>query len=302
MFFTAFFAVIYIIGVCLIGTYLPSYFTSGIRYRRSDGGHLFTRVNEAAGVRNIDILFVGTSHCYRGFDTRIFARAGYSSFNLGSSIQTPLQTQVLLDRYLDRLNPKVVIFEVNPVVFANDGIESSLDLISNDYIDWRTVAMAFKVNRPKTYNTLIYGLYRQIFRNASQTEPLQYRGDKYIRGGFVETTSTRTPSKQFYEPVAYEITDKQLGAFADVLNMLKARKIPYVLVQAPVTKPLFQSKTNNRYIDSLLMSHGRYYNFNRLLVLNDTLDFFDDNHLTQRGVEKFNAELITLFGSEGLLP
>lgn len=302
-YFLMFFIVAYVIGVCVVGTYLPSYFKTGMRYRRCSGGHLFTRINEAKTVKDVDILFLGTSHCYRGFDTRIFTNEGYKVFNFGSSIQTALQTELLLDKYLDRLNPKMVIFEVNPTIFGSDGVESSLDVISNDKIDARTIEMAFKVNRMKTYNTLIFALYRQVFGiGATLTEKPNHGQDSYIRGGFVQTTYAPKRHIVPCKPVAYEFNEKQVEAFSSVLQMLKARKIRYVLVQAPITKPLFQSKTNNHYVDSLLATKGQYYNFNRLIRLNDTLDFFDDNHLTQRGVTKFNHALIARFEQDGLMP
>ena len=82
-------------------------------------------------IKNVDVLFLGSSHAYRGFDPRIFRKRGYSSFNLGSSAQTPSQTKVWLKRYLKHLNPKIVIYEVYPGTFSSDGIEASLDLV-----DW----------------------------------------------------------------------------------------------------------------------------------------------------------------------
>jgi hypothetical protein len=302
--FIPFFLVLYVIGVCIVGTYMPQYFKFGMRYKRSGGGHLFSRIEEVKKTKDVDILFVGTSHCYRGFDTRIFTKAGYKSFNLGSSIQTALQTEVLMKKYLDRLNPKLVVFEVNPVIFGSDGVESSLDLISNDRIDLLTVKMAFNVNRPKSYNTLIYGLYRQIFNLGNEDKELQkYFHDTYIPGGYVETKRSRCADAMYkYKPTAYEFCDKQLEAFYNVLAMLRAKKIPYVLLQAPISKPLYRSKTNNRYVDSLLASKGRYYNFNRLLRMDDRADFFDDNHLNKQGVNKFDGAVITLFERNGIMP
>ena len=80
-----------------------------VNYRLGAYGHMHSRIREIPEFKNIDILFLGASNAYRGLDTRIFEKNGWKSFNLGSSSQTPLQTFILLDRYLDHLNPKVVV-------------------------------------------------------------------------------------------------------------------------------------------------------------------------------------------------
>jgi hypothetical protein len=295
LYFIPFAAVVYILAICFFGEVTPTYFKSSVRYRRCGGGHLFTRLNEVRHTKGTDVLFIGTSHCYRGFDTRIFRKAGYESFNLGSSIQTALQTQVLLNRYLNRLKPKLVVYEVNPVAFGTDGVESSVDVISNDSINVDTFRMASKVNSIKTYNTLIYALYRQISGIGKNLKEMPvHNNDTYISGGFVETKVEYFDGKVTYEPMDYIFKKKQVNAFNNILEMLEQRNIPYILVQTPVTRGLYESKTNKPYFDSLMQSKGRYYNFNELLRLNDTLDFYDNNHMNQNGVEKFNKALINL--------
>ena len=71
------------------------------------GGIGFTleRIREAETAGPVDILFVGSSHAYRGFDPRIFAALGFTSFNLGTKAQSPLNTDFLLRRYWPRLQP-----------------------------------------------------------------------------------------------------------------------------------------------------------------------------------------------------
>ena len=41
-----------------------------------------------------------------------------------------------------------------------------------------------------------------------------------------------------------------------------------------------------------MQEYSTYYNYNKLLNLNDTLDFYDDDHLNQSGVTVFNQALI----------
>ena len=133
--FSIFALTFYIVAICLAGDFIPSKWTKNLIYKSGGAGHSLNRFDEVKNKENVDILFLGSSHTYRGFDNRIFNNAsanGFTSFNLGSSAQTPIQTEVLLNRYLNQLNPKIAIYEVYPITFTLDGIESAMDLISND--------------------------------------------------------------------------------------------------------------------------------------------------------------------------
>ena len=87
---------------------------------------------------------------------------------------------------------------------------------------------------------------------------------------------------------------KQLKLFEEILLMLRSKKIKVVLVYVPIPKPNFDSYTNNMYFDTLMSKYSEYYNFNRIISLNDSLHFFDSHHLNQKGVELFNKKLIRL--------
>src|SRR5215217_8103310 len=87
---------------------------NNLKFPIGGNGHLFSRLKELDTVKNVDILFLGSSHAYRGYDVRKFNRLGYSAFNLGSSAQTPVQTELLVKTYLAQLNPKVVILDIHP--------------------------------------------------------------------------------------------------------------------------------------------------------------------------------------------
>ncbi len=292
--FTVFAISFYLIALFIWGRYAPRMLKSNINYNIGFYGYLYSRLSEVKNQKDLDILFLGSSHAYRGFDTRIFSKYKYKTFNLGSSSQTPIQTKVLLNRYLDSLNPKMVIYEVYPETFIIDGVESSLDLISNDNNDFYSFEMALKINNIKTYNTFIYSLIHNFFNlNKSFAEPVIKEDDKYIPGGFVEQEIG------FFQPIPFEkkeiiFCDYQLEAFSEIVQMLKNRNIELILVYAPIPKVNYNSYINNGYFDSLMMKYSKYYNFNKIMALNDSLHFQDSHHLNQNGVELFNEKLIEI--------
>ncbi|QKG79770.1 hypothetical protein [Tenuifilum thalassicum] len=299
--FLLFTSVFYIALLCVWEQAFPSWLKPNINYKVGANGHLYTRLSEIKKYSNIDILFLGSSHAYRGFDTRIFSKNGLKSFNLGSSSQTPIQTKILIDRYLDQLNPKLVIYEVYPDIFSLDGVESSLDLIANGKNDFHTIKMALEINSIRTYNTLIYGFIRELLGlNKSYIEPTHKDNDTYIPGGFVEK-KLGFYSPQKLDKKEIKINPKQLKYFNEIIDKIKSKNIEVILVYAPIPKINYKRYTNTKYFDEIMRKYSTYYNFNEIVSLNDSLHFFDSHHLNLNGVEIFNNKLIELLKDSGVL-
>lgn len=291
--FIPFALIFYIVSVALSGRYASEIYKPNIHYIRGSAGHLYSRLKEVKNIEHdVDILFLGSSHTYRGFDPRNFKN--FSCFNLGSSSQTPIQTKVLIDRYLDEINPKLIIYEVFPETFSMDGIESSLDIIANDKNDIYSLEMALKTNHAKVYNSLIFGYYSDLFKlNTSFSEPKKKENDLYIPGGFVEKEMLYFKSDESVDKKEWKFNNQQLRNFERILSIIKDKNIPFILVYAPITKSLNKSYTNNSYFDSLMKTYtSEYYNFNHLLTLDDSLHFYDAHHLNQDGVNIFNKKLL----------
>lgn len=285
-------AMAYVLLVFLSGQFLPERARPNLRFRIGQSGHLFSRLAEVKGKTDIDLLFLGSSHAYRGFDTRQYNHLNLESFNLGSSSQTPLQTKVLLERYLDQLNPEIVVYEVYPEVFSSDGVESSLEMLANDENDLHSLKMAMQTKNIKPVNFWIYGKGRDLFHlNDSLYEPAVKRLDTYIPGGFVERVVSYNQETVF-EPKPIEFTEQQWEIFQDIMREFEERDIRVVLVYAPIPPSNYRSYTNNAYFDSLMSSKAEYINFNEVLQTHDTLHFYDGHHMNQLGVEVFNEALI----------
>ena len=290
--FVSFFYIVLLLAGSSVFSSMP--FTN-LKYPVAGYAHMYSRIAEVKQTKDIDILFLGASFAYRGFDPRIFKQYGYKTFNLGSSNQTPIQTKLLLDRYLRTLNPKMIVLEVAPRSFMFDGVESSLDVIANDEIDLKTLKMALTLNNVRTYNTLIYGYFRQIFNiNKGITEDAAKGDDLYIPGGFVEKKViynrdfSDNPAMRWV-PIPY-----QIESFESILKLIRKHNIRLFLVQAPLTQAeneIFEA--DQELIDNYFLSKtSNYFNFNRILKLNDSLHFIDSRHLNQHGVVVFNREVI----------
>ncbi|TNE53468.1 MAG: hypothetical protein EP338_11230 [Bacteroidetes bacterium] len=295
-------ALLYLLFLFLSGQFLPALFRPNLVYKKGAYGHSFSRLQEMDSLRECDLLFLGSSHCYRGFDPRIFERYGYSSFNLGSSSQSPKQTRILLQKYLKQVRPKKVIYEVYPMTFCIDGVEASIDLISNSETDKYAFDLFYEVPHVKTLNTYLYTSMRQVLgmdRNFS--EPHDKPGDHYVPGGYVEHDlatfeGTEVPRQQWH------FKREQFAAFGQIVRDLKEKNIELILVYAPISKELYQSYSNQQAFDQGIRSCGTYWNFNEIMSLDDHKHFYDDDHLNQQGVTLFNEKLIELLNHPSTQP
>ena len=293
-----FILLVLVVYPCLLliwAKFAPLSLKQNIFYVPGAMGHIHTKLKEVKSTSDIDILFLGSSHAYRGFDPRVYDSLGYSNFNLGSSAQTPLQTELLLNRYLDSLRPDIVVYEVYPETFALDGIESTLYLLANDTLGKDLFELTTHYNHVKVYNVLCYAYYQELMGATNEfVEDIRKEDDTYIKDGFVEKDFECFEYKT-YETQNREFREDQLESFDRIYKMLAARDIEINLVQAPYTSSLYQSYNNNATFDSIMNTYGEYHNFNGRLNLDDSLHFYDKDHMNKYGVKIFNEAMVKLF-------
>ena len=272
--------------ICLLG---GTKALRNVTYHLGHEDHLYTKVQECMGVQDVDVLFFGSSHAYRTFDPRVFAARGVRIFNMGSSMQTPLQTEVLIRNYLDTVNPRLVVLEVHPDVMSHDGVEPAIYQVCNVPPSWNMVPMALRTRNMRVVATAAYALVHNSlssrFRNF--TEPVDVGEDHYVTGGFVERDMA-CYSPVPHPPKAIEPRDLQRHALERCIGLLREKGVPYILLEVPDTKALFFSYTNISCFQDNISGYGRFY-FKEMAALDDSLHFFNEDHLNQRGVELYNA-------------
>lgn len=302
--FGLFTAALYPVLMALFSIALPNAYTPNIRYPLNATGHLRTRMKEVAQHPPVDIVFLGSSHAYRGFDPRIWQEHGYTSFNLGSSAQSMLQSELLAKAHLPRLKPDLVIVEVHPNPFRYDGIESAIDMIANRPIDRHTVGMALRLPDVLTWNALAYGLVRQATGADARFREAPVRDkDAYIMGGYVERRSGTFVPKSNLKSDPVEPLPIQWDAFERLLYVLREQGIEVILVEAPMTRWYYENGfAGHEVFEQRMSASGRFINMNGKVELSDSLHFFTKWHLNQEGAELFNAALIDTLERRGWLP
>lgn len=258
-----------------------------VKYHAGMWDFTCTRLHEAAETKDVDVLFLGSSHCYRTFDTRYYAAKGLRTFNLGSSNQTPLQSLMLLRLYVDSLRPACVVLEVHPDMMGNDGVESSIYLANNMKLSSELVRMSFATRNMKSVLSMIYSVIRNgLFPRTSCNEALAGGENEYVPGGFVESKGGCYHPEP-HEPVEIRLDELQVESLQEIVKLLDSKRIPLLIAEVPYTRVLRESYTNHEWFEKEMSGYGAFVS-PRLAELNDSLHFSDQEHLNQRGVEVFN--------------
>lgn len=261
-----------------------------LKFAKGGVGFMHTRLNEARTAYNKDVLFIGSSHTYRSFDTEFFSVNGISSMNLGSSGQTPDVTHLLLKEYIDIINPKLVIYEVYPNTIFNQSIGSRIDLISNTesnyfkYLNLNDVGMdEINASILRFWHNLLYPKFK---------EGISKNNDTYIAGGYVRSHKIRECYSDSSDSIYMDFENLGFHYFMENLELLKSLEKNVILIFAPIPKDTYARYSQKDQIDSIFNCQGiPYFNYNGLL-LNDTTHFRDCDHLNHAGVQVFNQKLL----------
>jgi hypothetical protein len=288
---------VYLFFIIFFGTYVNRFYTKNLPYARED--NLLQRFKDLESAKNSDILILGSSHAYRGYDVRLFKNRGLKSFNLGSSSQTLIQTEFMFKKYFKILRPKFVIIDIYPSLLNSDGMESSVNLVSNAKLDKDWLSYIFKLNNIKVYNTAIFAAYVQLFKpgNVDLHDQRISKSDKYISGGYVETKKIGKIREKFVNE-EYKVRPEQLAALKNIVEFLKKNHIPYLLTQAPLYPQRYKAIKNTAYIDTLVSKYGPYINFNNEVTIPKE-GFMDSSHMNQFGVDLFNKKLLDTLIQKG---
>jgi len=259
-------------------------------------GQSLKRFREIEKYQDVDILFIGSSHCSRSFDPRTFSRMGITSFNMGSDSQAPLNTYYLLKKYFDRLNPKLVIFEIYPGILEFDGLEGYYDLLVNLPLSKEIVQMGITVNNPQAINALVTRAAFSIINSIDDIEQNEIKNETYIDGGYLYAEIVHA-GDNFGPRREINVSDIQIEYIHRIIDFIKGRGAEILMLVAPIPRERREVMTNynavSEQIGAIAGNHDiRYYDFNRSLNLDTRDQFRDYHHMNANGAKVFSYALI----------
>ncbi len=269
------------------------------------GGDALLRFREINNYKDVDVLFVGSSHTFRSFDPRIFRVHGLSAFNMGSRAQTPLNSYYLLKKHIKRLNPRLIVFETYYEVFGRDGLESLLELVENLPLDSELWRIAWATKNIRSINAILIRILERGREPVHSLSVSLFPQDTYIEGGYLETQAGYQGSWRL-EPHHIDVNTKQFEYLGRVIRLAKESGSRIVLVAQPLPRETREKILNRSEVSRMVAEVAKahdvdYIDFNERSILEENVYYIDYHHLGQNGVNVFNAILISELRQRRLL-
>lgn len=261
-------------------------------YRVSDvinwkGGDTFRKFKDFDKNKSYDIIVIGSSHAYRGYDPRFFKNQSINMFNLGTSAQSLLNTYYIAKYYITPLNCKLVIIDIYDGALSTDGLEATADLTQNITSTACAFKMGIAMKDPRVINML-------TVRMLNSATPPMYSDTNYVLNGFCENRDELKNYNQKAYDTKLNFKTFQVNYLEALLTYLKNHHIAAIAVThpSPIESHNYNFFKNREIVTQLMEKHKIPYWDYSSYELNTKTDFYDLHHLNQSGVEKFNALLI----------
>ncbi|MGH1362029.1 MAG: hypothetical protein ACRBF0_00640 [Calditrichia bacterium] len=273
-------------------------------------GYTLQRFRDVEKYREVDILFLGSSHAYRTYDTRVYEEAGYSAFNMGTTGQTPLNSYYLMKRYWQQLQPRVVVLDLVYRVIDRDGLECFYDLSSNMSYSKEFLQMALEIHSPYAINASL-GMWSSslIGDDAPEARQKLLRNEFYIPGGYVEfeTWNNDSVGTGPIKTSHIEPNPQQLRFIRKIIYFARRNGAKVVLVTKPEPRENLVICANYDELSATFANIAakageQFWDFNRIM---EPLDwhkhFHDREYLNAPGVLIYNSFLLEKLRNEGYL-
>lgn len=309
------------------------------RYILTDDTASYTRItfHEMYNQDSIDILFVGSSHCYRSFVPEIFDEAlGENTFNAGTSSQNLDGSYMVIReaaRYYDIKHIYLELYydlafevyknrtDMTQTYIISDYLRPSLDKIQyllnastkehypNSFIiarrNWK------KFFDQDYVKNLIIKKGADAYKNYEYTYATGFAGDIYVGKGFV-TNEGSAGDWNFYSARAWDliniddVSEDWIHSLEDIIAFCEKEDISLTLISAPMSNYLLAGIENYDEFVKLVQgivaeTNVDYYDFNLCkeeYFPNTSLLFKDADHLNDDGAETFSYLLADFINGE----
>ena len=264
----------------------------------SNGGGTWIKFQKFDKKTKWDIIVLGSSHAYRGYDPEIFKEHGYKMYNLGTSNQHMLCTYEIAKNYINKDNCKMVILDMYDRVFSNDQIESHSDIIQNITDDQVAWYIAFRTHDIRSLNMITLRYFNK-FLPPINTDTIGYVNGFKVNKKFLDPKTEKNKTTTW----KYKSIPDQIAYLNKLLDYLQAEGIKVVAVEHPLP-PLYTINNHQAFLADILPLFSKHH----IQFLDYTYDegfknirlFSDPTHLNHFGVRKFNERLITDFVKDNI--
>lgn len=261
------------------------------------GGGTYIKTHRFKQNELYDIVVIGTSHAYRGYDPRIFEKYGFKTYNLGTSDQKMMCTYFLIKNYINHKNCKLLMLDLYDRVFSQTNIESYSDMIQNIPSDKAALEICLSSKDLRAINMLTLRMYNKI------AKPLDTDTTGYINGYLPTKKQLRLPAKN--RDYVYQTNKESLYYLDKILAYLSEEGVKMVLVEhaLPSVVRVPDHKLFRNDINPILNKYNvQWFDYTNDSTLTGIQYFADESHLNVKGVNIYNHRLIEDLIKANVLP
>lgn len=272
-----------------------------LKWKDTNGGYLSTVEQLYATPEGlIDVVFVGTSHCYCGVHPAVLWREhGIAAFDMSISAQDKDSAYHDLVELYKTQNPSVIYVDLYALLFDEHAVESN---VYRNYLCLNTSLNSIElVNKyiPEEDREAFYFRFPIIhtrYRELKKYDFLPYPPNSFGRGEYYELRiggSWEDPAA-LSDSVIGELSEKNLSWLKDMIRLAEAHNTEIEFMVIPFSVTPAQQEILNAAEEMLEAEHYSYTDFNKMLAqLGISLqnDFSDQFHLNIYGAEKLTSFL-----------
>lgn len=252
--------------------------------------------------KEVEVLFLGSSHIYYGIKPSLLSQ---KAFNLANIAQNLRYDYVLLNQYADRYkNLQTVIVSLSYFSFFSKELEDTRNwwfaINYKLYMDVNIHSDFSKYN----CEVLHFGVYRGkiasfLFGNNHLTYDTLGHGNNYDSHKKPKTWQGTTAVAAVNRHTAkdWEAVDENITHLRKIISFCQSRGVSVVLITPPTWhsyyEKLDEKQLNKMY--TILHEIQKEYHLPYYDYLKDTRfiadDFYDSDHLSETGAEKFTEIL-----------
>ena len=293
-------AFLVITAIVILGIY------NVLRWKDTTGGYLSTTSQLYATENDlIDIVFLGSSHCYCGINPDIlWGEYGYSAFGMTISGQDKLSTYYHLNEVLKTQSPKVVCVELWGLTYDEYGVEGNqhrnmmaMDLSENSV---ELVKAAIEDEDEQMEYILRWPIVHTRYKELGKYDFVPYGYSQYGRSAemLFESGWSQMPTEAIACDEIGELTSANKEWLENLYQLSEEKDFKLVLFVAPTMLDIEQQKQINGAKEFAQKRGVTFFDFNRMLGdigLDYEKDFTDQTHLNGYGAEKLTRYIGTYF-------
>ena len=277
------------------GTPLLYRATHGLQWKGGPALRVFEQFDKT---EKRDIIIIGTSHAYRGYNPDIFLEHGLKMRALATSSQSLKSSYVVAKSLVNKNNCDIVFIDLYERIFSSSSLESTADLVQHLPDNKSALAMAWEAKDIRAVNMF-------ATRLASKNSPALFDSEVEMKNGFGTSHDTISfPLKKRYYDYQYQTRPEQFEYLKKLVRHLQKEGVQVVLTECPL--PYFVNDYNHKQFLNDLQPvleelNVPFYNYAYNSGLNEIGMFYDDNHLNHAGVILYNKQLIKDLQKDGIL-